>query len=203
MKKFLLFTFIQASSVLYTSAQISQLHAEMGLRASVVKLDWNMVNHPGKTTYILLRSRDGKNWSPVVTDRILRKYAEDDIFDYEDKSFSAGKLFYILRIVDAADNTVAFSNMVSINTSSEIGKWVLYPNPVHEVLSLSFKGDGFIKGVINVAVQNASGKTVIKFRAASINRNLQIPVNNLPAGFYVVQVTVENEVMMNEKFIKE
>jgi len=162
-----------------------------------------MVNNSGKSTYILLRSRDGKSWSPVVTDRILRKYSADDIFDYEDKSFAAGKLFYILRIVDPAGNTVAFSNMVSINTASEKGKWVLYPNPVHEVLSLSFKGDGFIKGVINVAVQNAAGKTVIKFRAASINRNLQIPVNNLPAGFYVVQVTVENEVMMNEKFIKE
>jgi Secretion system C-terminal sorting domain len=203
MKKFLPLPLILVALSFNSPAQVCELHAALEIRTSIVKLDWNMVNNPGKTTYILLRSSDGRNWSQVVTDRISRKYSDEDIFDYEDKSFIRSKIFYRLKIIDAGYNAVAFSNIVTINTESEKGSWVIYPNPVKDILTLSFKGDGYIKGVINVQVQNVTGKTVIKFRAASINRNLQIPVSNLPAGFYVVQVTVMNEVMMNQKFIKE
>ena len=205
MKKFLSLVFIMGVLCPDSPAQVCELHAELELRTSIVRLDWNMVDNPGKTTYVLLRSRDGKNWSEIVTDKIFRKYSTEDIFDYEDKSLIRGKFFYRLVVLDPQYNPVAFSNMVTINTNtgSEKGVWVIYPNPVQDVLMLSFKGDGYIKGVINVQVQNVSGKTVIQFRAASVNRNLQIPVSNLPPGFYVVRVTVMNEVMMNQKFIKQ
>jgi hypothetical protein len=184
------------------SAQVCRLNAEQDIITSVVKLDWNMVNHPGKTSYVLLRSLNGRNWSEIVTDRIFRKYSDEDIFDYEDKSATHGNFFYRLRIIDASDNTVTFSNMVTINPSAEKGGWVLYPNPVHDILTLSFKGKGYIKGVINAQVQNADGKIVKRFRAASISRILQIPVDNLPSGFYIVQVIVENEIALTQKFIK-
>ncbi|MEP6615845.1 MAG: T9SS type A sorting domain-containing protein [Ginsengibacter sp.] len=203
MIRFLLPAFIFTTLSGSICAQGSELHAERGTRTSIVKLDWNMVNSPGKTTYVLLRSRDGKNWSEAVTDRIFRKYSADDIFDYEDKPSANGILFYILRIVDVAYNTVSFSNMVTIITAAEKGSWVLYPNPVNDILMISFKGSGSIRGVINVFVQNSDGKTVIKFRSASVNRVLQIPVGNLPPGFYVAQISVENVMMMNQKFIKE
>jgi hypothetical protein len=202
MKIFLLVAFILITGRLNLSAQVCELHAEKDIRTSVVKLDWNMVTTPAKTTYILLRSTDGKHWSEVVTDRIMRKYTAEDIFDYEDKVFARGKIFYRLRIVDASYNTVIFSNMVTVEPVTDRGGWIIYPNPVHDILTISFKGDGYIKGVINALVQNAAGKIVTRFRASSLSRTLQIPVDNLPPGFYIVQVVVQNEVMMNQKFIK-
>jgi len=202
MKLFLPVAFILVTTSLNLSAQVCELHGEQDIRSSVVKLDWNMVTAPGKTTYILLRSTDGRHWSEIVTDRIMRKYTAEDIFDYEDKALTRGQVFYRLRIVDANYNTVAFSNMVTITPNTEKGGWIIYPNPVHDILTISFKGDGYIKGVINALIQNSSGKIVTKFRASSLSRTLQIPVDNLPAGFYVVQVVVQNEVLMNQKFIK-
>ena len=202
MKIFLLVAFILITGRLNLSAQVCELHAEKEIRSSVVKLDWNMVTTPGKTTYILLRSTDGKHWSEVVTDRIMRKYTAEDIFDYEDKVFTRGKIFYRLRIVDASYNTVIFSNMVTIDPVTDRGGWVIYPNPVHDILTISYRGQGYIKGVINALVKNAAGKIVTRFRASSLSRTLQIPVDNLPPGFYIVQVVVQNEVMMNQKFIK-
>jgi len=205
MKKLVAIVLIFTSTISYCSAQACELHASAEERNSIVKLDWNMVNSTGKTTYILFRSTDGKNWTPVVTDKILRKYSGEDIFDYEDKFTYRGKIYYLLNILDASNNAIAVSKIITVNNEQGKGKgsWVIYPNPVHDVLTLAFKGDGYIKGVVNVQIQNASGKIVTKFRSASINRTIQIPVDNLTNGFYVVQVTVMDEVMMTQKFIKE
>ena len=43
----------------------------------------------------------------------------------------------------------------------------------------------------------------MRFRAASNNKQLHIPVSNLHAGIYFIKINVANEVQMNDKFIKE
>ena len=186
-----------------TVAQLCQLNAQFESRISQVLLDWNMINHPGKTTYQLLKSNDGKIWREVVTDKRLQNYTSEDIFDYEDKVDRDEKYYYRLRILDINNKTITFSNTVSINSGSAKGSWVIYPNPVNEVLTLVFKGNTLIRGVINVVVQDATGKIVLRYRAASIHKTLQIPVSKLRSGIYVVQISILNELMMNQKFVKQ
>ncbi len=81
--------------------------------------------------------------------------------------------------------------------------WVMYPNPVTDVLKLAYKGRGDLKGVVNVLVQDATGKVVIKFRSGSMYKLIQIPVSNLQRGVYSIQLTVLDELMMSQKFIKQ
>ena len=92
------------------------------------------------------------------------------------------------------------SNTAPVTTKGNL--WQIYPNPVGEMLNLTYRGKDIIKGVINVVIQDAAGKAVVKFRAASRNKQLRIPVNNLHAGFYFIKINVVNEIQMNEKFIK-
>ena len=108
MNKFLFYFFTLTFFAYASPAQVI-LHAEPNPLNSTVKLDWNMVNDPGKTTYILTKSNDGNVWSQVVTDRILRKYAADDIFDYKDKSIFRGKIYYRLVIINAQNLVIAVS----------------------------------------------------------------------------------------------
>ena len=186
-----------------TIAQQCHLNAQYEVKTSRAILDWNMVDYSGKTTYILLRSTNEQTWTEVVTDKMFRKYSKEDIFDYDDKVTRNGKYFYRLKIVDANNKTIALSNIVSVSGNAIKSVWTIYPNPVNGVLNLVCQGNDIITGVINVAVQDMTGKIVTRFRAASTNRRLEIPVSQLRKGIYVVQVIIMNELVMKEKFVKQ
>ena len=202
-KYFIITFFFMVAYCRTTVAQLCQLNGEFEIITSQVILDWNMVSHLDKTTYQLLRSNDGKMLKEVATDKIMQEYTSEDIFDYEDKVERDKKYYYRLRILDTNNKTITFSNIVTLHTSSVKSSWVIYPNPVNEVLTLVCKGNTMIRGVINVIVQDAGGKIVIRYRAASIYKTLQIPVSKLRRGIYVVQISILNEVMMNQKFVKQ
>ena len=73
-------------------------------------------------------------------------------------------------------------------------RWQIVPNPVHDMLNLIYRRNEIIKGVINIVIQDATGKAVIRFRAASNNKQLHITVSNLHAGIYFIKINVLNEV---------
>jgi hypothetical protein len=185
-----------------------------------------MVNASVKTSYILLRSADGVTWTEAARDRLLRNYTEDDVYFFNDRFYSTGKNFYRLRIYDGYNNTISLSVVVAVNTSmpdqttssnrqaqpsinennprsKNNGSWIIYPNPATDLLKLFYKGSGELKGVVNIQIRDARGKMVINFRSGSMYKLIQIPVSHLQKGAYFIQVTVLNEMMMNQKFIKQ
>jgi hypothetical protein len=103
----------------------------------------------------------------------------------------------------AETKNITQSNKTSSSSNTGINSWIIYPNPATDVLKLAYRGQGEIKGVVNVQIQDANGKTVIKFRSGSMYKNIEIPISNLRRGAYFIQVTVLNELMMNQQFIKQ
>ena len=208
-----------------TWAQSLKLSAIYDASKLVIHLNWNMINVAGRTGYILLKSSDGINWTEAARDKRLRNYTEDDLYSFNDKNFLGSKVYYRLKIFDNNNRTVALSTIIAVplsskNTNTETSpiitqpknnsqlavsnsSWVLYPNPASNVLTLTYKGSGILKGVVNVQVQDASGKIVVKFRSGSIYKTIQVPISNLTRGIYFVQVTVVNELMMNQRFVKQ
>lgn len=188
-----------------------------------------MVNSNSKTSYLLLRSGDGITWTEAAKDRMLRRYTEDDIYFFNDRYFLPGKNYYRLKITDGGNNTVALSSIVTVNAGStraglvipdtHTGKqvitpkistqppnnnsWIIYPNPATDLLKLTYKGTGDLKGVVNVQIQDVTGKIVVKFRSGSMYKTIQIPIDNLQRGTYFIQVTVLNELMMKQRFVKQ
>ena len=94
-------------------------------------------------------------------------------------------------------------NKTIIIARPAVNSWIIYPNPATDILKLAYKGSNDLKGVVNVQIQNESGKTVIKFRSGSMYKNIEIPVSNLHRGAYFIQVTVQGELMMSQRFIKQ
>jgi len=190
-----------------------------------VSLRWNMTNYYGTTAYVLLKSADGVNWQIAAANPVFRNYTSSTVLAYNDNFKNERKLFYRVRIYDTDDKTVALSNTAAVPNPNAVvleekhpatrpGKrplstlrvasvWQIYPNPVNDMLNLIYKGKDIIKGVINVVVQDATGKAVIKFRAASKSAHLNIPVSNLRSGIYFIRIDVLNEMQMNEKFVKQ
>ena len=104
---------------------------------------------------------------------------------------------------NVSQNTTLSQNNIQPNDYSHNNSWVIYPNPARDNLSLTYKGYGALKGVVNVQIQNATGKIVVKFRSGSMYKTIQIPISNLPRGAYFIQVSVMDELMMSQRFIKQ
>lgn len=229
MKKFLLLIIIFPGLFYHALSQPVKLTAVYDFNNSAVKLNWNMVKSNVRSSYLLLRSSDGVTWTEAAKDRMLRNYTEDDIYFFNDRYFTTGKNYYRLKIADAYNNTIALSPIVIVNTGrgnpvaatqSQTGKqsvvpapkvssqpsggsWIIYPNPATDLLKLTYRGNDDIRGVVNVQVQDASGKVRIKFRSGSRYKTIEIPISNLQRGAYFIQVTVLNELVMSQQFIKQ
>ena len=233
MKKYLLIGLFLSGIYCHASSQGVKLTAVYDFNNSAVKLNWNMVNTNIRTSYLLLRSSDGVSWTEAAKDRMPRKYTEDDIYFFNDRYYGPGRNYYRIKIIDGYNNTIALSPIVTVNTKGSLNtapayssnsqsqtgkqstapkistepvsndKWIIYPNPATDLLKLAYKGSGDLKGVVNVQIQDMSGKVVIKFRSGSMYKTISIPISNLQRGTYNIQVTVLNELMMNQKFIKQ
>lgn len=90
-----------------------------------------------------------------------------------------------------------------VSTSNTGALWQIVPNPVHDMLYLNYIRKAKFKDVINVIIQNATGRVVIKFRAASNNSRLRIPVSKLHTGVYFIKISIGNQQQLNSRFIKE
>ena len=88
-------------------------------------------------------------------------------------------------------------------SSNEKNTWVIYPNPVGELLRIKYESSSPITGAINVTVLDISGKMQKRFRCASTCKLIEIPVDGLLRGIYVVQIFVSNEILMNQRFVKQ
>jgi len=233
MKKFLLITIISSGIFFCRGISQTKLTAIYDVVNSSVKLTWNMVNSNTRTRYLLLRSSDGIIWTEAAKDQMLRNYSDEDIYFFNDRFYVSGKNLYRLKISDGNNNTIALSPVVVVNTSGTIktnipsvntqkqssdreiiqtqskvpiksnNNWIIYPNPVTDLLKVLYKGSEELKGVVNVQILDGGGKTVIKFRSGSMYKTIQIPVSTLKSGIYFIQVTMLNEIMMNQKFIKQ
>ena len=117
MKKKFFLAIVFAGIVCHLSAQDIQLTGIYDAGNAFVQLNWNMVNAPYKTAYVLLKSDDGIVWTEAAKDRMLRKYTDEDMYIFNDKNFYHGKTFYRLRIYDASNNTVSLSPVITVHTT--------------------------------------------------------------------------------------
>ncbi len=205
---------ILSSCLLFAQSEQPSLIAVYDSKRGSVKLEWNMVDADGKTAYIILKSSDGISWSELVRDRNLKEYTSEDGYAFEDRNIHSPKNLYRLRIVDAFNSTVALSPIVvagngretypkSSPSENEKNSWSIYPNPVHNLLTINYRGSSPIQGSIIVIIQDMNGKIVIRYRCASTTKMIQIPVDNIVRGTYLIQLSVANEVLMSQRFIKQ
>ena len=81
------------------------------------------------------------------------------------------------------------------NASFDTSNFVAYPNPVKDVLNLSYKSE-----ISNVKVINLLGQEVVNAKANT--NDVQVDMSALNAGVYIVNVTVDDTVH-SIKVIKE
>ena len=130
------------------------------------------------------------NDSPVKNSVDLATTSVIDISDYVNKDFK-------VRFVYDDENTrtfgVAIDHYKLINTNEELTEQILendfvyFPNPVNSDLNLYAAN-----GIDNITVFNSIGQLVMKKQPSTLA--VKLPMNNLSAGVYVVQVEMDKRV---------
>jgi hypothetical protein len=168
-------------------------------RKKSVKIKWQHKS-PDIATYIIQRSADKTTWTDLALQPASAN-AGAKMFSFEDRNPAPGQNYYRLKSFTKNDEA-AYSLIVMVISSSPDFKWVMYPVPVSDLLTLQYKGTETIKGAITVLLQRDNGKLLTRLRFSSLTTVIKIPVSNLGRGIYEVRIIVENEIRWNQRFIK-
>jgi hypothetical protein len=156
-------------------------------------LKWSSKSEINAKEYQVQRSIDGINFITIGT-MAANGYASD--YKFVDEKPFAGVNFYRLKQIDN-DGKFALSAVKAVKFDID-GKIVvnIYPNPATDVLNVRLT-NGEAK---QIRILNVTGKVV--YTATTItNGMIQVPIRNLNAGTYFVEVTT-NDNRIVEKFIK-
>lgn len=168
-------------------------------KQQLVKLKWNH-NDKQVIRYILQRSADNNEWVNVYDIKIAEP-SYYKFISYYDNQVVMGRNYYRLKAVLSKGSPV-FTPSIMVIIGKPGNNWLMYPVPVKDVLNLQYNGNALITGVISVTIQRMNGQVYQQLRFASSTRLIQIPVSNLGSGTYDVRISVNNQVVWNQRFVK-
>lgn len=168
-------------------------------RQQLVKLKWNH-NDSRVIRYILQRSSDNSRWEDIYEMNIDNPTAYKFISFY-DNQVAAGKNYYRLK-ARLTGGSHEFTPSIMVIIGKPGNSWIMYPVPVRDVLNLQYNGNALITGVIAVSIRRMNGQLYQQLRFASSTRFIQVPVSNLGSGTYDVRISVNNQVVWNQRFVK-
>ena len=183
----------------FSSSQLPEFTAVYNSRKKVVVIKWQHVSSAVKV-YVLQRSKDNKTWTDIALQQTNEAVKSRDFY-FEDRTFAEGENYYHLKYIYTDGKTANTGNIIVLIGSST-NNWAMYPVPVTSLLTLEYRGSEPIRGVINVIIQQPTGRVFTKLRCASSTKQIKIPVDNLPKGIYDVRIMVQDEIIWDQRFVK-
>jgi hypothetical protein len=183
----------------FSFSLLPQFSAVYNSRKKAVIVKWQHTSADIKN-YVVQHSKDNKTWTDIALQQIGPSYKTQSFY-FEDKKPAVGENLYRLKCV-YTDGKTEYSLNVIVIIGSATNSWVMYPVPVTSLLTLEYRGSEPIRGVINVIIQQPTGKVFTKLRYASLSRQIKIPVDNLPKGIYDIRIVVQDEVIWDQRFLK-
>ena len=159
-------------------------------------LQWKTDNEINTSHFEIEKSRDGiafKKMSTVPSKNMpgVHSYTADDTQPYD------GVNFYRLRQVDL-NGSYTYSTIVKVLFNKPLTALQLYPNPATKYVQLVYSGRQ--KNVM-IQVYDAGGRQVISTLLTN-QAPLQLAVDRLPAGKYIVQLN-DGEIIEAGQFVKQ
>ncbi|BDS15389.1 LamG-like jellyroll fold domain-containing protein [Aureispira anguillae] len=131
---------------------------------------------------------------------------QTNFYQFLDENSTLETSYYRLKQLDF-DGTFNYSQIRAVNGQSN-GKyidWKLYPNPVINTLNVSFKQLPQPTNSIVIQVLSTDGKCLYQSQEeVQSNQTLKIDaVKKLPAGTYMFSITMGDDELLLQKFIKQ
>lgn len=177
------------------------LNFDASLLNKKVKLNWSVVEETGLYSFEIERSADNTNWSTVGS---VQAHGTAGTFDYE--SFDANPLkgvsYYRLKIIESSGMN-RYSAIKPITFNEFNINLTIAPNPAKENATLQVNINESHDATIQV--MNMQGGIVLSKlqRLNSGSSSIELPLNRLNSGMYVVRISVGNEIIHKKLIVNK
>jgi hypothetical protein len=192
----ILITFLLNNSS-YVKAINPNLTIEYNKAEKRVELKWQN-SFAGVNRFVLQRSADNLTWNDIYTSG--PGDTKNKLLKFHDHYYEKEKNYYRLKIYSNAG--FEYSQPVSLIIGSNTGNWLIYPIPVQNMINLQYNGGEPIQNAVGVFIRNSYGYVLTKKRFSSINRHLQVPVDNLGRGIYEIYIVINDKMVWSQRFVK-
>ena len=163
-------------------------------------LNWSTLNEINTDRFEIQRSSNSRDFITIGTVRSLNNGKQKNDYSFTDAQPLKATNYYRLKMIDK-DGKFTYSAIKNVNNSSSFDV-TLYPNPVHQNLTLSFNAEKAMD--VQIEIVNAEGKKVyakklqLPYGASAQNIN----VVEFGAGNYFIKcITADGQ--MGLKFVKQ
>lgn len=177
------------------------------LQNGTALISWNTANETNNAGFNIERSADGVNFSNLT---FVASKAENgnststNNYQFIDKRILNGNNFYRLKQIDK-DGKFTYSNVVVVKSlrSHQLEIGAIYPNPVKNQLTAMV--NALTNSKATITITDLSGKIVAQ-QIASLSggaNTIQLNVQHLNTGNYVLKVVDASGVTAITKFVKQ
>ena len=152
---------------------------------SSVKMSWTVSENETGDFFVVEKSTDGKNFSPVATVETNGMKGTSE-YAYTDNA-SAATTYYRLKIVNR-DNSVSYSKVVIVKGEDEQVAIKLLNNPATSNLNITYKANNQVNTTLKVYSISGAQVYQTKLNATAGTNNISVPVQQLQSGSYVLVI---------------
>ncbi|RYY50095.1 MAG: T9SS type A sorting domain-containing protein [Chitinophagaceae bacterium] len=152
-----------------------------------VLLNWTTQLEQNLQHYVVERSADGRNFSPLANVAVKAANSNGNTYSYIDALPMPAANYYRISSIDVSGTQGSTPvRMVSFTTA---GSLTIFPNPAQHQLQLLLPGD--ISAPVEILIYDNSGRRVLAQRASqSLN---QVDIRSLAPGMYYVYVNKQQQ----------
>lgn len=156
--------------------------------AKSVTLDWATANEVANDRFVIERSQNASQWSPIGTVRAGGRSAAD--YAFTDEQPLDGRTFYRLRQIDLDGSFALYGPVQVVFTAAELS---VFPNPAGNELRFNRQLEA-----ATVTLLEGTGRTLRNVTVA----NGRLDVSSLRPGIYLIRVEQGNTVE-TLRFVKQ
>ncbi|MDI1233076.1 MAG: T9SS type A sorting domain-containing protein [bacterium] len=170
-----------------------------------VQINWTTADEDNLSGFEIFRSENGNDFEMVSEIKV--KTSSNNIKYYEQVDDAILKLglpiiYYKLKILNN-DGSFQWSSTVKLNISKNYfeSDVLIFPNPCTDYINVELKE--LSETNFKIEIIDAYGKIVMAFSNQMLNfKTFKIDVNELETGIYFLNLEVEGEVKLSNKFVK-
>ncbi|MEJ7740457.1 MAG: SBBP repeat-containing protein [Chitinophagaceae bacterium] len=168
-----------------------------------VQLIWQTSSEQNTIQFVVERSADGTNFTPIGTVAAAGNSSSLKSYSYSDNLTSVNgqvsTVFYRLKNIDA-DSKFTYSKSVAIRLHSIKNSLHIFPNPVKNMLFVNARG---INETANLLITDVTGKIVKREKLQQNgSTSFSVDVESLPKGKYYLILQGKEKTQV-QKFVRQ
>lgn len=153
-----------------------------------VVASWATLTETNSKQFELQRNVAGSSWTTVAT--VAAQGNSNSRREYKalDAQPLAGTVLYRIKSIDL-DGSFTYSSVQQLTVQAAALQAKLYPNPASQQVFVQLTDASTFKGWLQIS--NNNGQVLLRRQVSSSNGQLQVPIQQLTAGMYSVQLVEE------------